>query len=136
MFLIFVYVFGRNDAQFIDKIVQDVSIIVNHTYFQVVKHPVGIESRVHEINSLLSIDQMNDIRMVGIFGAGGIGKTTIVKVIYNSMTSQIEASCFLENVRENSKQNYDLVKLQNTLLSKILGDIVKVDSIEKGTPYS
>jgi predicted ATPase len=133
MFLIFGYVFGRDEAQFIDKIVQDVSKIVNHTYFQVAKHPVGIESRVQEINSLLSIDQMNDIRMVGILGAGGIGKTTIAKAIYNSMASQFEGSCFLANVRENSKQNSDRVKLQNTLLSKILGDtVVKVDSVDEG----
>ncbi|XP_059455222.1 disease resistance protein Roq1-like [Corylus avellana] len=121
-----------NEAQFIDKIVQDVSIIVNHTYFQVAKHPVGIESRVREINSLLSVDQMNDIRMVGILGAGGIGKTTIAKAIYNSMASQFEGSCFLENIRENSKHKSDLVKLQNTLLSKILEDTMKVDSVDEG----
>jgi uridine kinase len=30
---------------------------------------------------------MNDRRMVGILGAGEIGKTTIAKAIYNSITS-------------------------------------------------
>jgi replication-associated recombination protein RarA len=38
--------------------------------------------------------------MVGIFGTGGIGKTTLAKAIYNSIASQFESSCFLENIRE------------------------------------
>ena len=100
---------------------------MNHTYFQVAKHPIGIESRVQEINSLLSIDQVDDIRMVGIIGAGGIGKTTIAKAIYNSMAYRFEGSCFLANVRETC-----LVKLQNTLLSKILEYTVEVDNIDEG----
>jgi predicted ATPase len=75
---------------------------------------------------------MNDIRMVGILGAGGIGKTTIAKAIYNLIASQFEGSCFLANVRETSKQYLGLVQLQNTLLSKILGHIVKVDSVDEG----
>jgi hypothetical protein len=100
---------------------------VNHTYFHVAKHPVGMESRVRKINSLLSIDQMDDIRMIGILGAAGIGKTTIAKAIYNSMAYWFEGSCFLANVRGTC-----LVKLQNTLLSKILEHIVEVDSVDEG----
>jgi hypothetical protein len=100
---------------------------VNHTYFHIANHLVGIDSRVQEINSLLSTDQMDEIRMVGILGAGGIGKTTIAKAIYNSMAYQFEGSCFLENVRKTC-----LVQLQNKLLSKILGHNVEVDSVDQG----
>ena len=125
------FVFDRNEAEFIDKIVLNVSRIVNDTYLHVTKHPVGIESRVKEINSLLSIG-MNDTRMVGIVGTGGIGKTTIAKDIYNSIASQFEGSCFLPNVRETSKQYSGMVKLQNTILSNILGHIVEVGSVDEG----
>ncbi|XP_035546674.1 disease resistance protein RUN1-like [Juglans regia] len=59
--------------------------------------------------------------MVGIFGVGGIGKTTIAKAVYNRISSKFEGSCFLKNIRETSKTEYGLVQLQETLLSNILG---------------
>jgi hypothetical protein len=85
-----------------------------------------------QINSLLSTDQMDDIRMVGILGAGGIGKTTIAKAIYNSMASiSLKVAVFLTTL-EKLLSNIGLVQLQNTLLSKILGHNVEVDSVDEG----
>ena len=130
MFYLFM---GRNESEFIQEIVQTVSIIVNCTYLNVANHPVGIESRVQDINLLLSIGR-NDIRMVGILGVGGIGKTTIAKAIYNLIAHQFEGSCFLSNVRESSKKEVGLVQLQETLLSKILRDArsSKVGNVDRG----
>lgn len=93
---------------------------------------MGIESHVQKISSLLSIEMNDKRRMVGILGAGGIGKTTIAKAIYNLIASQFDGSCFLANIRETSKQYSGLVQLQNTLLSNILGHTVKVDNAYQG----
>jgi replication-associated recombination protein RarA len=60
--------------------------------------PVGIESSVEDINALLSIG-MHDKRMVEIFGVGGIGKTAITEVIYESISHQFEDKCFIQKVR-------------------------------------
>ncbi|XP_042960405.1 disease resistance protein RUN1-like isoform X2 [Carya illinoinensis] len=108
-----------NESKFIQEIVQEVSRIVNYSYLNIAKYLVGMESRVQDIDLLLSI-RMNDIRMVGIFGVGGIGKTTIAKKIYNSIFSQFDVHCFLTNVRETSNQVGGLVQMQNTLLNEIL----------------
>jgi len=111
-----------------------VSRIVNRTYLNVAKYPVGIDSRVHEINLLLSLERNDITCMVGILGVGGIGKTTIAKEIYNLIAYRFEGCCFLANVRETAKRECGLVQLQETLLSEILEDSrsLKVGLVARG----
>ncbi|KAK6775005.1 hypothetical protein RDI58_026006 [Solanum bulbocastanum] len=79
---------------------------------------VGIHAHLEELKSLLQIE-INDVRIVGIWGIGGIGKTTIAKAIFDTLSHQFKAACFLANVKENAKKN-QLHSLQNTLLSELL----------------
>ncbi|CAL9022220.1 unnamed protein product [Prunus brigantina] len=85
-------------------------------------YPIEIESRVQDMHDLLGIGDP-DVRMVGILGDGGMGKTTIAKAVYNSVAHKFEGCCFLENVRESSKTSEGLLQLQHNLLRTILGDI-------------
>ncbi|KAH0977681.1 hypothetical protein GBA52_027400 [Prunus armeniaca] len=122
-----------HEAKFIDNIVEAISLqVINRAYLNVAKYPVGIESRVREIDKLLGVGG-NDVRMVGIWGTGGIGKTTIAKAVYNSIAHMFEGSCFLDDVRERSMPYGGLVELQSILLSEILGvKEVKVTNVDKG----
>ena len=64
--------------------------------------------------------ESNDVRMVGICGIGGIGKTTIARYVYNQISLGFECSSFLEKVSEVHK-NKGLFRLQNQLLNDMLG---------------
>ncbi|XP_065638053.1 disease resistance protein RUN1-like isoform X2 [Quercus suber] len=121
------------EAQFIQRIIREILVTkLNHTLLFVTKYPVGIDSRVDAIELLLDMDS-NDVRMVGIHGLGGVGKTTIAKAIYNRITNFFELSCFLDDVNEKSRTNDDKINLQKMLLSKISqGTYVKVDNIAEG----
>uniref|UniRef100_A0A7N2LAN2 Uncharacterized protein n=2 Tax=Quercus lobata TaxID=97700 RepID=A0A7N2LAN2_QUELO len=79
---------------------------------------VGMNSRMEAVTKLLKIES-NDVRMVGITGLGGIGKTTIAKEIYKSFSNHFEAKSFVENVREWSKTEQGKIHLQETLLKGI-----------------
>jgi hypothetical protein len=60
---------ARNEPEFIDEIIEWVnSIIVNKTYFHVAQYPVGIDSRVEDVELLLDIEKSDRKCMVGIFG--------------------------------------------------------------------
>ncbi|XP_059656485.1 disease resistance protein L6-like isoform X2 [Cornus florida] len=85
---------------------------------------------------LLSVNSI-DVRIVGIHGMGGIGKTTIARVIYNNLSQQkfeFESCCFLADVREKAQQRIGLVDLQYQLVSSILkqGHSVLVRSMDEG----
>ncbi|KAL6269238.1 hypothetical protein ACE6H2_026149 [Prunus campanulata] len=70
---------------------------------------------------LLLAHPTDDVRFMGIWGMGGIGKTTIAKLVYDSISTHFESSSFLANVREVSQRGC-LVNLQRQLLSPILKD--------------
>ncbi|KAG5036963.1 hypothetical protein JHK86_017803 [Glycine max] len=74
---------------------------------------VGIDSRMKEMYSLMGI-RLKDVRLIGIWGRGGIGKTTIARKVYEAIKGDFDVSCFLENIREVSKTN-GLVHIQKEL---------------------
>ncbi|CAL9020239.1 unnamed protein product, partial [Prunus brigantina] len=78
---------------------------------------VGIKFTLEQIDLLLA--PTDDVRFIGIWGMGGIGKTTIAKLVYESISINFEVSCFLANVREVSEHG-NVVNLQRQLLFPIL----------------
>ncbi|KAG2667219.1 hypothetical protein I3760_15G102800 [Carya illinoinensis] len=125
--------FGDDESKFIQNIIGWInSKIVKQTPLSVAKYSVGIEYRKQDIYQHLSVERNDIIRVVGIFGPGGIGKTTISKDIYNQISSQFERSCFLSNIREISEQAGGLIQLQNTILVDILGTSLDVRDTDKG----
>ncbi|KAF5939702.1 hypothetical protein HYC85_023961 [Camellia sinensis] len=126
------WVANGSDAKLIRRFVKQVSCKLKRTSLNVAKHPVGIETRVEHINSLLSIGS-DDVRMIGIYGLGGIGKTTIAKAVYNHIFRRFDGSCFLANVREFVGQFNGLVKLQNQLLFELLQNKkLNIGSVDRG----
>ncbi|KAK3430971.1 hypothetical protein EUGRSUZ_E02190 [Eucalyptus grandis] len=110
----------EDESKLILQIVKEISNHLNLMPLYVTKHLVGIETPLVKLKEMLNLASDNDVVMVGLWGQGGIGKTTLAKVLYNSMFRQFDGSCFLGNVREASKDSKDLVPLQNKLLSDVL----------------
>ncbi|XP_057446765.1 disease resistance protein Roq1-like [Lotus japonicus] len=119
------------EHDFIAKIVKEVSSNINRTLLHVANYPVGLKSRVEKVLSLLDLASDDGVFMVGIYGIGGIGKTTLVRAVYNLIANRFKGFCFLHNVRENSNK-HGLEHLQEKLLSKTLGLNINFGEVSEG----
>ncbi|KAG7611107.1 NB-ARC [Arabidopsis suecica] len=115
-----------NEASMIEKISIDVSNILNRSSpSRDFDDLIGMEAHMEKMKSLLSLHS-NEVKMIGIWGPSGIGKTTIARVLYNRFSGDFGLSVFMDNIKElmhtrpvGSDDYSAKLHLQNQLMSEI-----------------
>ncbi|MED6217012.1 hypothetical protein PIB30_013483 [Stylosanthes scabra] len=120
----------RDDTELIQRIVKDVlQKLIYHYPPNDFKGLVGIQEKSAPLESLL-----REARSVGIWGIGGIGKTTIARFIFGKYSHEFEGSCFLENIRERSGDHVQgLHDLRDQLYSVLLNEKIRQSSTANST---
>ncbi|XP_031263545.1 disease resistance-like protein DSC1 isoform X3 [Pistacia vera] len=109
----------RSESTLVQKVVDDILEKLNEDFPLIEnKNLVGVDSRIEYIERLLC----TSVQKIGIWGIGGIGKTTLAKAVFNKISGHFESYYFVENIREESESSKGLADLHQQLIFAILKD--------------
>ncbi|CAA7057296.1 unnamed protein product [Microthlaspi erraticum] len=117
------YVLPENshECDFIDKIAKETFKTLNKLSPCEILGLPGAELRMQELEELLNLEKESSVRVVGVLGMAGIGKTTIADCIYKRNYSRFDGCCFLANINNEERQR---------LLRKLLDE----ENLDVGAP--
>ncbi|XP_027906171.1 putative disease resistance protein At4g11170 isoform X3 [Vigna unguiculata] len=117
----------RSDAEVVDNIVKTV---LHLPALSATKFPVGLQSHMEDLIQTIK-NKSSEVCIIGIYGGGGLGKTTLAKAIYHQIHGTFKEKCFIEDVAQVSKIRGH-AHLQEQLLSNVLKTKVEIHSVEMG----
>ncbi|ESW25873.1 hypothetical protein PHAVU_003G072500 [Phaseolus vulgaris] len=110
------WVFNHSEEDdLIRRLVQRVLKELSNTPLGVPEFAVGLDKRVEEVMEVLQV-QSNGVKVLGLYGMGGVGKTTLAKALFNALVNRFEHRSFISNVRQVSSKHDGLVSLQSKII--------------------
>ncbi|KAJ9554593.1 hypothetical protein OSB04_018638 [Centaurea solstitialis] len=111
-------VFNGPETIFIKQIVDTISNRLPVAISSDDEDLIGIKARLQDLKSMMEMEP-DGVLIVGIWGFGGGGKTTLASSLYDEISCDFDGSCFLKDVREESRK-HGLPRLQKEILSLVL----------------
>ncbi|XP_076927748.1 TMV resistance protein N-like [Bidens hawaiensis] len=112
----------RLEAKVVNNIAEYISLKPYFNKSSVDGNLIGMETRLKDMDLSLEVG-LDDVRMIGITGIGGGGKTTLSRAVFDHVSNYFEGFCFVENIREVSKGSVSGLRgLQKQVLSDVLND--------------
>ncbi|XP_019089585.1 PREDICTED: probable disease resistance protein RPP1 isoform X2 [Camelina sativa] len=89
----------ENDAAMIEQLASRVSDMMNLVPSRNFDNLVGMNAHIENLKRFLRPDDSRNVRIIGIWGPSGIGKSTIAKVLFGEYSQEFQLSAFMANVK-------------------------------------
>ncbi|WZZ75793.1 disease resistance protein TAO1-like [Brassica napus] len=114
-----------DEASMVEEIATNVSNdLINFVISSDFEGFAGMEAHMKKMEPFLLLGS-NEVRIIGIWGPSGIGKSTIARVLFSQHSHEFQLSVFMENIKRRcprpcSDEYSAKLKLQEEFLSKII----------------
>ncbi|KAH9289130.1 hypothetical protein KI387_033247, partial [Taxus chinensis] len=125
----------KDDEQMVVKnVVYRVLKDMKKVPLEVAKHPMGLNETVEEFETIARQCHGN-VQIVGIWGMGGSGKTTLAKELYNRECSSMQKRVAFSLIFEMLLQEEALHKKQKNLLKDLGFEDASFDHVDQGKGF-
>ncbi|KAK2636335.1 hypothetical protein Ddye_031127 [Dipteronia dyeriana] len=104
-----------DEEKLIQSLVKKVLNKLSNTPLGAAKYPVGLDCQLEELMRMLDV-KANGVRVLGFYGMGGVGKTTLSNALYNKLVIHFKCRSFISNIKETWRHHNGLMDLQNKII--------------------
>ncbi|KAL0738753.1 hypothetical protein Bca4012_014963 [Brassica carinata] len=91
---------------------------------------VGMSTHMEKLELLLRLGS-NEVRMIGIWGPSGIGKSTIARVLFSQHSHEFQFSVFMENIKRRfPRPYYDEYSAKLQLQKEFMYQIINLEDMK------
>lgn len=116
--------FWSREAEMVDLITNEISLVISNTQISPstfkADGPVAMDRHMHALYELLDLNSDKEVRLVGICGPGGVGKTTLARYAYEEMSVNFHVHMFVDNSEKNYQETFTSTEIQEDAQTDVI----------------